>query len=211
MWSDEFNGDSLNTDVWTRETGGSGWGNNEIQNYIPGSKNGETCAQVSNGTLKIIAKKVGNEVYSIRMNTVESWKYGYFEARLKLPTGKGTWPAFWMMPKNYTAWPDDGEIDIMEEVGYDPNVILSTVHCKAYNHSIGTQKSGTIKVPTAQTEFHVYAVEWTEDFIKGYVDGKCYFTFDNDKKGNKNPCFFCAKKRKGKIHQTSIANATEKW
>jgi len=91
-----------------------------------------------------------------------------------------------MMPKNYTAWPDDGEIDIMEEVGYDPNVILSTVHCKAYNHSIGTQKSGTIKVPTAQTEFHVYAVEWTEDFIKGYVDGKCYFTFDNDKKGNKN-------------------------
>ena len=59
---------------------------------------------------------MGNEVYSIRMNTVESWKYGYFEARLKLPTGKGTWPAFWMMPKNYTAWPDDGEIDIMEEV-----------------------------------------------------------------------------------------------
>lgn len=189
IWQDEFNDSKLSTpdeSLWWYETGVSGWGNNEIQNYIPGSKNGETCAQVSNGTLKIIAKKVGNEVYSIRMNTVESWKYGYFEARLKLPTGKGTWPAFWMMPKNYTAWPDDGEIDIMEEVGYDPNVILSTVHCKAYNHSIGTQKSGTIKVPTAQTEFHVYAVEWTEDFIKGYVDGKCYFTFDNDKKGNKN-------------------------
>lgn len=189
IWQDEFNDSKLSTpdeSLWWYETGASGWGNNEIQNYIPGSKNGETCAQVSNGTLKIIAKKVGNEVYSIRMNTVESWKYGYFEARLKLPTGKGTWPAFWMMPKNYTAWPDDGEIDIMEEVGYDPNVILSTVHCKAYNHSIGTQKSGTIKVPTAQTEFHVYAVEWTEDFIKGYVDGKCYFTFDNDKKGNKN-------------------------
>jgi len=189
VWQDEFADKHLSTpdeSLWWYETGASGWGNNEIQNYIPGSKNGENCAQVSNGTLKIIAKKVGNEVFSIRMNTKESWKYGYFEARLKLPAGKGTWPAFWMMPKNYTAWPDDGEIDIMEEVGYDPNVILSTIHCKAYNHSIGTQKSGTVKVPTAQTDFHVYAVEWTEDFIKGYVDSKCYFTFNNDKKGNKD-------------------------
>lgn len=194
VWQDEFNDARLadgkpalpRASVWWYETGDSGWGNHEIQNYVAGFFGTDSCAVVADGTLKIIAKKRGAEVLSVRMNTIESWKYGYFEARLKLPTGKGTWPAFWMMPRNYTAWPDDGEIDIMEEVGYDPNVILSTVHCKAYNHSIGTQKSGSIKVPTAQNDFHVYAVEWTEDFIKGYVDGKCYFTFDNDKKGNKD-------------------------
>ncbi|WP_347084040.1 glycoside hydrolase family 16 protein, partial [Bacteroides thetaiotaomicron] len=116
----------------------------------------------------------------------ESWKYGYFEARLKLPTGKGTWPAFWMMPKNYTAWPDDGEIDIMEEVGYNANYVSSAIHCKAYHHSIGTQKTGETFLPTAQTEFHVYALEWTEDFIRTFVDGKQLFRFDNDKASNRN-------------------------
>lgn len=189
IWQDEFKDASLSTpdeSLWWYETGKSGWGNNEIQTYIPATQGGETCAKVGNGTLKIIAKKVGTEVYSIRMNTIESWTYGYFEARLKLPQGKGTWPAFWMMPKNGTAWPGDGEIDIMEEVGYDPNNVLSTIHCNAYNHSIGTQKSGTKLVPTAQTDFHVYAVEWTPDYIKGFVDGECYFTFPNDKKGNKD-------------------------
>lgn len=189
VWQDEFNDASLsmpNEQLWSYETGAGGWGNNEIQTYIPGKKDGVICAPVGDGILKIIAKKVGNEVYSIRVNSKESWKYGYFEARLKLPTGKGTWPAFWMMPKNFTSWPADGEIDIMEEVGYDPNVILSTIHCNAYNHSKNTQKSGTKRVPTAQTEFHVYALEWTENVIKGYVDGECYFVFNNDKKGNKD-------------------------
>jgi beta-glucanase (GH16 family) len=116
------------------------------------------------------------------MNTARSWTYGYFEARLKLPVGKGTWPAFWMMPKNFTAWPDDGEIDIMEEVGYRPNYVSSSIHCKAYNHSIGTQKTAEKYIATAQAEFHVYAVEWTQDYIFGYIDGVRYFTFTNDKK-----------------------------
>ena len=96
-------------------------GNNELQNYVAGSVDGEQLAVVSDGTFKIIAKKINNKVHSIRINTNESWQYGYFEARLKLPSGKGTWPAFWMMPKNYTSWPACGEIDIMEEVGYRPN------------------------------------------------------------------------------------------
>ncbi len=194
VWQDEFNDSRLaggkpalpNTAKWWYEEGNHGWGNNELENYIQGFSGTDTCAVVADGTLKIIARKRGSEVISIRMNTSESWTYGYFEARLKLPSGKGTWPAFWMLPKNFTTWPGDGEIDIMEEVGYDPNVILSTIHCNAYNHSIGTQKSGTRRIPTAQTDFHVYAVEWTADFIKGYVDGECYFTFDNDKKGNKD-------------------------
>ena len=123
---------------------------------------------------------------STRMNTSQSWTYGYFEARLKLPVGKGTWPAFWMMPKNFTAWPDDGEIDIMEEVGYRPNYVSSSVHTKAYYHSIGTQKTAERLVATAQSEFHVYAVEWTADFVKGYIDGEKYFEFLNDHMNSKN-------------------------
>ena len=187
VWQDEFEGSRMpDTKKWWFETGSHGWGNNEIQNYINRFSGTDTCAQVYNGTLKIIAKKVGSQILSIRMNTNESWLYGYFEARMKLPVGKGTWPAFWMLPKNFVKWPDDGEIDIMEHVGYDPNNIVCTIHCKAYNHSIGTQKGSTRYVSSAQSDFHVYAVEWTADYIYGFVDGVRYFTFENDKQGNKD-------------------------
>lgn len=193
-WQDEFNDARQsngktplpNTTRWWYETGAGGWGNNEIQNYISGFRGTDTCAVISDGILKIKAKKVGSEVLSIRMNTTDSWTYGYFEARLKVPTGKGTWPAFWMMPKNFTSWPLDGEIDIMEYVGYEPNVVHASVHTMAYNHSIGTQKTATKTIQNAETDFHIYALEWTADKIDGYVDGVKYFTFANDKTNNKN-------------------------
>ncbi|MFV0291219.1 MAG: family 16 glycosylhydrolase [Mangrovibacterium sp.] len=192
VWNDEFNtarstsGKAIMPDesIWWYETGASGWGNNEIQNYVAAYSGTDTCAIVSDGSLKIIAKAVSAGVYSIRMNTKESWTYGYFEARLKLPTGKGLWPAFWMMPQNFTAWPADGEIDIMEEVGYDPNRIHSSIHTTAYNHKDGTQRTATKMVSGAEGSFHVYAVEWTEDYVKGFVDGEEYFSFENDKKDN---------------------------
>ena len=194
VWQDEFDDPRSadgkvampSTSKWWFETGASGWGNNELQNYISRFSGRDTCAQVYNGTLKIIAKKIGNQVLSIRMNTMESWTYGYFEARLKLPVGRGTWPAFWMLPKNFVRWPDDGEIDIMEHVGYRPNWISSSIHCKAYYHSIGTQKTSERYVSTAQSDFHIYAIEWAADYIYGYVDGVRYFAFLNDKKGNKD-------------------------
>lgn len=185
VWHDEFDSGTAPGADWWYETGGHGWGNNELQHYVAGSQGSEQLATVKDGTLAITAKKIGDTVYSIRMNTVQSWKYGYFEARLKLPSGKGTWPAFWMMPKNFTAWPDDGEIDIMEEVGYRPNYVSSAIHCKAYNHTIGTQKTRETYLLTAQTEFHVYALEWTADYIRTYVDGKELFYFPNDQKGDK--------------------------
>lgn len=187
VWNDEFNeGEHPDPQNWYYETGGGGWGNNELQTYVAGTQNGEQLAAVANGILTITAKKIGATVYSIRMNTTESWKYGYFEARMKLPEGKGTWPAFWMLPEDFVTWPDDGEIDIMEEVGYDPNVVVSTIHCKAYNHGIGTQKTDNMLVTTSQSDFHIYALEWTEDFIRTYVDGKEIFYFANDKTGNKD-------------------------
>lgn len=189
VWQDEFDDASLSMpdeSIWWYEVWGPGYVNNELQRYVKGKQGDDVTAEVSDGTLKIHAIKAGDEVISARINTIESWKYGYFEARLKLPVGKGTWPAFWMMPKNYTAWPDDGEIDIMEEVGYNPNYVSSSVHCKAYYHSIGTQKTKEILVPTAQEEFHVYALEWTENYIRTYVDGKELFYFANDNAGNKD-------------------------
>lgn len=194
VWSDEFNAalqsggkPSLpSSSDWWYETGNGGWGNHELENYISAYNGTDTCAAVSNGTLKIIAKKVGTQVLSVRMNTNKSWTYGYFEARLKLPTGVGTWPAFWMMPKNFTAWPDDGEIDIMEEVGYHANYVSSSIHCKAYNHTLGTQKTAENYLETAQSDFHIYGCLWTADFIKFYVDGKLTLTFSNDGKGDKS-------------------------
>lgn len=194
LWQDEFNDAYLSdgkpampdTKEWWYETGGNGWGNNELQNYIAGNIGTDTCAIVSDGTLKIKIKRRGSDVFSVRMNTNKSWTYGYFEARLKLPQGKGTWPAFWMMPKNYKAWPDDGEIDIMEEVGYRPNWISSSIHCKAYYHKVGTQKTAEKFIATAESDFHVYALEWTPTYIWGYIDGECFFKFANDMKGNKD-------------------------
>ncbi len=193
MWQDEFNeiktggkNSTPNMNKWYYEKGAHGWGNNELQNYIEGVDGTDTCALVSKGTLKITAKKKNNQVISSRLNTSSSWKYGYFEARLKLPKGKGTWPAFWMLPKDFNSWPLDGEIDIMEEVGYRPNWTSSAIHCQAYNHAIKTEKTGEQLIETAQTEFHIYALKWTEDYIECFVDGKSHFKFENDKKGNKN-------------------------
>ena len=186
VWNDEFDtaGHALPSDKWWYETGNHGWGNHEIENYVKALNGKDTCALVSDGTIKIVARNSGGEVCSVRMNTQESWQYGYFEARMKLPGGRGTWPAFWMMPKGNGSWPHDGEIDIMEEVGYDPGNIHCTIHCGAYNHSLGTQKGAAKLTSDAETDFHVYAVEWTSDYIKGFIDGEPYFTFENDHAGN---------------------------
>ena len=193
-WQEEFNevkadnGKPIlpNTDKWWYENFPKGTVNNELQTYVGGFSGTDTVAFISDGTLKIIAKKQGSEVISARINTAESWTYGYFEARLKVPSGKGTWPAFWMMPQNFEIWPRDGEIDIMEYVGYDRNVVHSSVHTQAYNHTINTQKTATKRIENAETEFHIYAVEWTADKIVGYVDGEAYFTFNNDGKNDIN-------------------------
>lgn len=193
VWSDEFDdartadgkGVLVNPSKWYYEVANKGWVNNELQAYVAGVRGKDTTAYISDGTLKIIARKSGNDIISARINTVEAWTYGIFEARLKLPKGKGTWPAFWMMPKNFTAWPDDGEIDIMEEVGCVPNEVSSSIHCKAYYHSIGTQKTAKRIIPNAEGEFHVYKLEWTEDYITTYVDDVKLFTFLNDKRNDK--------------------------
>lgn len=186
VWSDEFNGSSLGSD-WTHEVQPAYWVNNELQNYVKEqSPKGNRVTEVKGGSLHINCFKEDGKIYSGRVyaKVTEGWKYGYFEARLKLPSGKGTWPAFWMMPVKYTGWPGCGEIDIMEEVGCVPNEVSSSIHCTAYNHPNNTQKTAKRMLYNAEGEYHVYALEWTEEFIKTYVDGELLFTFLNDGKGD---------------------------
>jgi beta-glucanase (GH16 family) len=111
--------------------------------------------------------------------------YGRFEVRAKVPVGRGTWPAVWMLPTDwaYGGWPASGEIDILEHVGFDPNVVHISVHTQAYHHSIGTQKTATRTLPEAQTAFQVYRVDWTPQDIQGFVNGTQIFQFKNEAKG----------------------------
>ena len=183
VWHDEFeDGPELNAADWTHEVQGAGWVNHELQTYVnhltPG---GNAVTEVKGGTLRINCFNEGGTVYSGRVyaKVKEGWTYGYIEASIKLPKGKGTWPAFWMMPVNFTSWPADGEIDIMEEVGADPNQVSSSLHANAHVHSNGTQVTHSMNCPGAEGEFHTYAIEWTAQDITTYVDGAVQLSYDN--------------------------------
>lgn len=179
VWSDEFNGGpSLGKD-WVAENWPAGYVNNELQTYTSKTIDGKSTLVVENGMLNINCFKGSDgKIYSGRVNACPNtgWLYGYFEARINLPSGKGTWPAFWMMPCNVdwstNGWPKCGEIDIMEEVGANPNYVSSSLHTENYNHTKGTQKTHEMYCAGAEGSFHVYALEWTEDEIITYVDGK---------------------------------------
>ena len=187
VWQDEFDkGSELNGDDWTHEVKGSGWVNNELQNYVNHkTPEGNLVTEIRGGKLRIIALKENGKVYSGRVyaKVKEGWKYGYIEASIKLPKGKGTWPAFWMMPVNFRSWPADGEIDIMEEVGYHPNYVSSSLHANAHVHSNGTQVTHEMLCQGAEDEFHTYAIKWTHENITTYVDGKVQLSYDNRGKG----------------------------
>ena len=183
VWRDEFNdGTQLNAADWTHEVKNSGWVNHELQNYVNHtSPAGNLVTELKDGALQIHCFKEAGKVYSGRVYACvkSGWQYGYVEARIKLPKGKGTWPAFWMMPVHFTAWPDDGEIDIMEEVGYHPDYVSSSLHAKSHVHSNGTQVTHEMYCKGAEGEFHVYAMEWTHDNITTFVDGKKQLSYDN--------------------------------
>jgi beta-glucanase (GH16 family) len=192
VWSDEFDYNGLPSEAkWSYDTAGneSGWGNNESQFYTQArSKN----VQVKDGFLSITAHKEdykGFKYTSARLITKQKgdWLYGRIEVRAKLPDGRGMWPAIWMLPTDwaYGAWPKSGEIDIMENVGYDPYVIVGSAHTEAYNHTIGTHKNGKTTIPTCYSDFHVYAVEWEAKEFRVYVDDIHYFTFKNEGSGYK--------------------------
>lgn len=183
VWHDEFNeGTTLNSKDWTHEVQNAGWVNNELQTYVNGQADGKRVTELVDGRLHINCFKGSDgKIYSGRVyaKVKEGWTYGYIEASIKLPKGKGTWPAFWMMPVNFRSWPADGEIDIMEEVGYHPDYVSSSLHANAHVHSNGTQVTHEMHCPGAEGEFHKYAIEWTSKNITTYVDGKVQLSYDN--------------------------------
>ncbi|MBC8136589.1 MAG: family 16 glycosylhydrolase [Fibrella sp.] len=187
VWNDEFD-KSGGTDPskWRYEVGGSGWGNNESQFYTNNRRaNSRIAADKKNpGRLIIEARKEpfqGSKYTSARLISVPSWTYGRMVIRAKLPGGRGTWPAIWMLPigQSYGTkyWPENGEIDIMEQVGYDPKRVHGSIHTLAYYHSIGTQKTGTVHVTDPMTNWHTYALEWYPHEIRVYIDDVGYFTY----------------------------------
>lgn len=192
VWHDEFDDAPsagkpalVNTANWRFENWALGFVNNELQRYVAGGVlDNDITAMVKDGALHITAKKHGKDVISARMNARQAFQYGYFEARIRLPKGRGTWPAFWMMPTDQSAgWPSCGEIDILEEVGFNPNYTSSSIHTKSYNHVQGTQKTAERLTLGAEDDYHVYALEWTDSYLQTFVDGKPLFYFANDGQG----------------------------
>ncbi len=185
VWSDEFDVPGApDASRWDYDLGDGcpnvcNWGNNELQYYTTDTAN----VRVRNGLLIIEARKEvrANKNYtSTRIVTRNKgdWTYGRVEVKARLPQGRGTWPALWMLSTDwsYGGWPASGEIDIMEHVGFDPGVVHGTIHTDAYNHTKGTQRGGTTLVGDFQNAFHIYAVDWYPDRLEFWVDGNKYFT-----------------------------------
>jgi beta-glucanase (GH16 family) len=177
MWRDEFDGAALDSSKWAIVTGGSGFGNHELQYYTARPEN----LHIANGVLVIQAVResyigpddVTRGYTSARIHTEGKFaqRYGRFEARIKIPTGQGLWPAFWMMGDEPRGWPDRGEIDIMENIGKEPGTVHGTIHGPGYSGSKGIGNSFELPSKTRfSDDFHVYAVEWDPKAIRWYVD-----------------------------------------
>jgi beta-glucanase (GH16 family) len=184
VWSDEFDGAkgaSPDSSKWVFETGGGGFGNNELEYYTSRPDN---AALDGDGKLVITAKAesyMGSKYTSARMKTAGKFAqtYGRFEARLKIPAGQGLWPAFWMLGANIgpTPWPDCGEIDIMENIGKEPTLVHGTIHGPGYSGGNGIGKSYELPSKAAfSADYHVFALEWEENQLRWYVDGALYQT-----------------------------------
>jgi beta-glucanase (GH16 family) len=182
-WSDEFDGDGPpDPGKWVHDLGGNGWGNNELQTYTDRAEN----AVRRGGMLVITARQEtfrgsdGTErpYTSARLKTLGTFSqaYGKFEARMKIPRGQGIWPAFWMLGDQITTagWPACGEIDIMENIGKEPNTVHGTIHGPGYSggQAIGAAFGG----PVFADAFHVFTIEWEPNVLRWYVDGTLYQT-----------------------------------
>ncbi|MAI24354.1 MAG: hypothetical protein CL828_09870 [Crocinitomicaceae bacterium] len=181
VWSDEFDGTSLNLDNWTYDLGASGWGNNEWQNYTNSTQN----SSVADGYLTITARQEGSSYTSARLKSqgLQSFQYGRMDIRAKLPEGQGIWPAIWMLGDNFTStgWPACGEIDIMEMIGHQPSTAHGTAHWgSSWNFHQYTGSSITLPNGEKFSEaFHLFSVIWEENQITWLMDDQAYFSIDS--------------------------------
>ncbi len=186
VWSDEFDGESLDTDLWSvqhgtgTEYGLQGWGNNELQYYTGRPEN----LFLEDGKLHIVAHREdyeGMRYTSARIRTKNKgdWQFGRIEVRAKLPEGQGIWPAIWMLPTDelFGGWPKSGEIDIMEMVGHEPETIHGTVHYGPdWPENRHTGEPYTLEEGTFADDFHTFSIEWEQNEIRWFVDGEHYFS-----------------------------------
>jgi len=186
VWADEFeqaDGSAPDSNKWVYDLGGKGWGNNELETYT----NRRTNSWIEGGQLIIAAHHetyagadgIKRNYTSARLKTQgrAAWTFGRMEARIKLPRGQGIWPAFWMLGTNISTarWPTCGEIDIMENIGREPNIVHGTVHGPGYSGGEGIGIGLTNAVPVAD-DFHLYAIEWEAARIRWFMDDQLFFT-----------------------------------
>jgi beta-glucanase (GH16 family) len=178
-WSDEFDGKVLDKSKWVPETGGDGWGNHELEFYTARPEN----LRVDGGNLVIEARREdygGRHYTSARIKTAGRIErtYGRYEARIKIPRGQGMWPAFWMLGADVgkAGWPRCGEIEIMENIGREPDVVHGTLHGPGYSGDKAIGKPQRLDKGAYADDFHVYAVEWEPHEIRWYRDGILYHT-----------------------------------
>jgi beta-glucanase (GH16 family) len=189
-WADEFTAKTIDTRNWRFDTSRNrqGWFNNELQYYAAARPEN---ARVEDGALVIEARRErlstmrdwGGQGYSsAKLVSRAAHGYGFYEVRAKLPCARGTWPAIWLLPSSGT-WPDQGEIDVMEMVGWRANVVHATLHTALFNHRKGTQRGAEVAVSTSCTDFHLYQLDWQPGAILIGVDGRGYMRVANDQPG----------------------------
>jgi beta-glucanase (GH16 family) len=197
VWSDEFDGDAIDRSNWTYDLGGWGWGNGEAQHYTDRPDNSRT----ENGLLVIELRQERYEdsyYTSARLKSqgLREFQYGRIEARVKVPSGAGTWPAFWMLGSNFeqdaeleaNRWPFVGEIDIMEYVGREPDLVLGTVHGPGYSGAGGLTRWNRQDYDIAD-DFHTFAIEWDVDGIRWFYDDEMYFDLGRERVGDREWVF----------------------
>ena len=197
VWSDEFDGPQVDRNNWTYDIGGWGWGNGEAQYYT----DRETNARTQNGLLVIEAHEEefeGSIYTSARLLSrgLQEFQYGRIEARLKVPEGAGTWPAFWMLGSGFEQdaaeqerrWPFVGEIDIMEYTGKEPDLILGTIHGPGYAGAGGKSTWFRQEFDVFE-DWHTYAIDWDETGIRWYFDDELYAEVGPDNLGRREWVF----------------------
>jgi beta-glucanase (GH16 family) len=190
VWSDEFSGPSgslPDRSKWTYDIGGKGWGNHELEYYTNRAEN----ARIEDGNLVITAREetytgpdgVTRKYTSARLKTKNLFAqaYGRFEARIQIPAGQGTWPAFWMLGDNFESdgWPKCGEIDIMENIGKEPDAVHGSLH-GPIAAARASNLTAAFRLPRGKKfadDYHVYATEWEPDSVRFYTDSTLYATF----------------------------------
>lgn len=186
-FADEFDGKAVDQASWRFDVSQNktGWPNHELQYYRPDDapvRAGKVTLEARHEAARSAPDWGGQAYTSVKLVSRASLGFGFYEIRAKLPCGRGIWPAIWLLPDS-GKWPDAGEIDIMEMVGFDPNVIHGTLHTGAYNHRLGTQRGAQTLVPTACTAFHRYQLHWQPHRITIGIDDRAYLQVADDKPG----------------------------